>query len=1702
MRHVFTAALAALAALTCLPLRAAPPKAAAVIDPTRPVSYYQHVRPVFQAQCHGCHQPAKAKGGYIMTDHAALLKGGEEGVAVVPGKPDESHLLALITPKDGKAKMPKKADPLTSDQIALVRRWIQEGAVDDTPVTARQAHDAEHPPVYARAPVVTSLDFAPNTNLLAVAGFHEVLLHRADGSGLEARLIGLSERIQSVRFSPDGRKLAVAGGNPGRMGEVQVWDVATRRLELSVPRTFDTLYGASWSPDGTQIAYGGADNVLRAFSVSNGVETLFMGSSNDWVLDTVWSVKGTHVASAGRDMAAKLTEVATQRFVDNITSITPGALKGGLHALARHPARDELLVGGADGVPQIYRWFRETPRKIGDNANLVRKFPAMEGRIFAVDYAPDGSWIAAGSAYHGKGAVNLYAAAFDATLPGDIKGILSKETTGWNADERKKVEEWQTKDIALRHHVALPGGVMSLSVSPDGKFVAAGGEDGIIRLIDAGTGAVTREFPGVPVTPAAAETAAGEPARNPAPPLTGAEEKAPAVLNALRVEPAEIRIGKPNDTVQVLVTAELPDGTTADVTRLVKLEAQGVEMDITPRGQVRPRNDGKGTLRVSLGDKSATVPVELTGIRAPFRPDYVRDVMPVMSRLGCNAGACHGAKDGKNGFKLSLRGYDPPHDVIALTEELWGRRATVAAPDRSLMLLKSSGSVPHEGGGLTQPGERHYETLRAWLAHGAALDESTPRVTRIEVFPRDPVVQTIGQKQQFRVTATYADGAVRDVTADAFIETGNAEVLETDKHGLGTTVRRGEAPVLARFEGAYAATTVTVMGDRTGFTWQDPPAYNRIDELVAAKWKRMKIQPSEVCTDAEFIRRVTLDLTGLPPGPDDIRAFLADTTETRAKREALVDRLIGSEAFVEHWANKWADLLQVNGKFLGAEGAKLFRDWIRRQVADNIPYDRFVQGILTASGSNQDNPPAAYYKVLRTPEECVENTTHLFLATRFNCNKCHDHPFERWNMDHYYQTAAFFAQVTLSRDPASGDKNIGGTAVEGAKPLFEVVAEKGGGEVTHLRTGKPAAPTLPYPVSVPAREGASRREQLAAWMVSPENPLFASSYANRVWGYLTGTGIIEPIDDIRAGNPPSNPELLQHLTSEFTRNGFNVRHLMRIICTSRTYQLSVAANQWNADDHTNYSHAKARRLPAEVLYDALHAVTGSTSKIPGVPAGTRAAALADAQVKLPDGFLGNFGRPVRESACECERSNEVNLGPVMALVSGPTLGEAISDPNNAIARLVKEQNDDRRLIEELFLRVWGRSPTEPEAKAALQEMSVLGAEHKTLEAELAAKEAEQKPAIDKLEAERVERIAKAQAEHDAYKKESDARRAEAEKQREAALAAARKSADENRAASALRRTEWEQLADLSTEWTVLDAASLKAPDGITLEKQPDGSILAIQRKVAKGPYTIEVNTPLTGITGFKLEALPDPRLPHNGPGLNAGDGNFVLSEFEVAQAPQVVEKGKAGKVMLENALATFSQKDFPVTNAVNGKDGGGGGEGWAIHPELGRAQTAVFATKDAAGFEGGTKLTFTLKQNFSDGNWSLGKFRLSATTAARPLRVGVSAPLAAALRTPEDKRAPEQKTLVEEAFLTQDRAYQTLQVAVARANTPTPADPKLAELLARVEEAKKPITIDPVLAQLRRDTDLSRRQLENHRLTTAQDLTWALINSPAFLFNH
>ncbi|HZT31457.1 MAG TPA: DUF1549 domain-containing protein [Bryobacteraceae bacterium] len=663
---------------------------------------------------------------------------------------------------------------------------------------------------------------------------------------------------------------------------------------------------------------------------------------------------------------------------------------------------------------------------------------------------------------------------------------------------------------------------------------------------------------------------------------------------------------------------------------------------------------------------------------ATAKVTFVKDVEPILDKVGCTSGTCHGAAKGKNGFKLSLRGYDPEFDYRALVYDLAGRRFNRVDPARSLMLLKPSMTLPH-GGGLRLPvGSPYYNTVLEWISEGVEYgDPVSAQVAQLEVQPPEILMQKPGGKQQLRVTAHYADGSTRDVTRDAIYSSNTPTIADVNDSGLVSSLRKGEAAMLVRYEGKLAVINVTALTEQPGFTWTRVPEYNYIDQFIDAKLQRVKILPSELTTDAEFLRRASLDLIGLPPTVEELRAFLADKTETRLKRSRMIDKLMARPEFVDHWTVKWGDLLQVNRSRLGDKGMWAFREWIRESVASNKPYDRMVRELITARGSTFQNPPANFFRFTRDPKVEMETTTQLFLGVRMSCAQCHDHPFEKWTQNQYYQLSAFFAGVGIK---------------EGADSNEEIIYDKReGAEVKHPKDGHIVKAKFLFGGEKIQPHEQDLRDALADWLTSPDNELFGKSMANRLWSYFFGRGIIEPVDDIRASNPPSNPQLLDALTRDFVGHEFDIRHMIRTIANSRTYQLSFRTNSWNADDEINFSHASPRRLTAEELYDAISLATGTRPQVRGVPKNFLAEQFPDSNVEK-GGFLDLFGRPERQTSCECERRSDVSLVQALNMVNGATIADAVAGESGRVAKLMLSGATDRQIIEELYLAALSRPP--------------------------------------------------------------------------------------------------------------------------------------------------------------------------------------------------------------------------------------------------------------------------------------------------------------------------------------------------------------------------------------------------------------------------
>jgi Protein of unknown function (DUF1549)/Protein of unknown function (DUF1553) len=676
-------------------------------------------------------------------------------------------------------------------------------------------------------------------------------------------------------------------------------------------------------------------------------------------------------------------------------------------------------------------------------------------------------------------------------------------------------------------------------------------------------------------------------------------------------------------------------------------------------------------------------------LAAEDRVTFLRDVAPILNKVGCTSGTCHGAAKGKNGFKLSLRGYDPQFDYEALLYDLSGRRFNRADPGKSLMLAKPTQEVAHGGGLRFEKNSDYYKIIYNWIAQSVPFgDPAKDAVAELTVEPAEIIMQKPGENSVIKVVARFGDGAARDVTREASVESNLPDLASVDSKSTVKGERMGEATMLVRYQGKFATVPVTVLNPKPGFAWKGLPQYNYIDQKVDAKLQRLKIQPSPMADDAAFLRRVSLDLTGQLPPPETVRAFVSDPAPAREKRSKIVDKLIASPAYVDHWTVKWGDLLQSSRKYLGEKGAYEFHQWIHDSIASNKPYDRLVREMLTSRGSSYDDPAANYFRVTRDAKPTMEKTTQVFLGVRMVCAQCHDHPFERWTQNQYYQMAAFFSAVGLRAGYEVGEEIV-----------FD---QRSNYEMKHPKDSHVVQPEFMVAaghVSIP--DDQHRRDALADWLTSKENPFFARAITNRVWSYFFGRGIIDPVDDIRASNPPSNPALLDALTADVIAHNFDLRYLMRTIANSRAYQASFVTNEWNQEDRDNFSHAFPRRLTAEELMDAVSFSAGARPHFPEVPDDTNASQLVDPHIGK-EGFLDVFGRPLRESSCECERRSDFSLPQALNLVNGKTISDAVADPKGRVAKLVLSGKGDAAIVEELYLASLSRLPGSEESSRGVK----------------------------------------------------------------------------------------------------------------------------------------------------------------------------------------------------------------------------------------------------------------------------------------------------------------------------------------------------------------------------------------------------------------
>jgi hypothetical protein len=764
------------------------------------------------------------------------------------------------------------------------------------------------------------------------------------------------------------------------------------------------------------------------------------------------------------------------------------------------------------------------------------------------------------------------------------------------------------------------------------------------------------------------------------------QEPAPVALN---VYPPEVSLLSSRAQQTFVVQAGYADGITRDVTDRAKASLANPALAKLQKNVLTPAADGETQLVVEFAGKKATAPVKVKDAGKDRPISFKLDVMPIFMRAGCNQGGCHGAARGKDGFRLSLFGFDADGDHHRLTREMPGRRVNLALPQESLLVEKATGKVPHTGGERIKVGDRYYRDLIRWLEAGAPNDPATvPAPVSLEIYPRLAVLDGKGETQRVVVRAKYSDGSERDVTPLALFLSNNDNSATISPDGLVTAKERGEAFVMARFATFTVGAQVIVLPKGLKFAWPNVEERNYIDTLVHNKLRKLRIAPAPLCDDETFLRRAYLDVIGLLPTAEEYRKFTTSTDPK--KREKLIDELLGRKEFAELWVLKWAELLQIrSSNQVSYKSTLLYYNWLQERIARNVPVNEWVQELLGASGGTFKNPPTNYYQNETDILKVAENVAQVFMGMRIQCAQCHNHPFDRWTMDDYYGFAAFYSQI--GRKGTDDPREI-------------VVFNSKGGEVAH-----PVRKVVMKPKflggAVPDLKGEDRRVALARWLASPDNPYFATNLANRVWQHFFGVGIIEEADDVRISNPASNPELLAELGKRFTAYKYDFKKLVRDICTSRTYQLATATNETNAGDTRNFARAYLRRIKAETFLDCICQVTETKNKFPGLPVGARAVQIADGTVSTY--FLTTFGRATRETVCSCEVRLEPTLSQSLHLLNGDATTSRIAG-GNLIGRRLAEKKVPAEIIGELFVRCLSRKPT----KAELDKLTALVEEEK------------------------------------------------------------------------------------------------------------------------------------------------------------------------------------------------------------------------------------------------------------------------------------------------------------------------------------------------------------------------------------------------------
>jgi hypothetical protein len=751
-------------------------------------------------------------------------------------------------------------------------------------------------------------------------------------------------------------------------------------------------------------------------------------------------------------------------------------------------------------------------------------------------------------------------------------------------------------------------------------------------------------------------------------------------LVSIAAYPKSIDLKTMEDFNSVVLVATYSDDVTRDVTFESSMWLENSAIADFRDKILYPKQQGETKLLAEFEGKRIEVPVVVSDPTVPRPVSFKLDVMPVFMKAGCNTGSCHGSARGQDRFMLSLFGYDPEGDHYRITREQGTRRVNLAIPEESMLVEKAIGTVPHTGGKLFGKDSRHWKTLVDWLKDGAHKDpEDIAKPTKIELFPPSALLEGEGATQQMTVLAHYSDGTTRDVTPLTVFQSSNDVSAAVDEKGLVTAGSRGEAFMMARFNIFTVGIPMVVIPEDLKYQRPQLPANNYVDTHVHNKLHKLRMTPSEVCSDEVFVRRLYLDITGLLPTVEESAAFLADPSPD--KRSKLIDQLLEKKEFTELWVMKFAELLQIHtddNQGMSYKATLLYFNWLKDRIANNVPMDQIVKDLLTSKGGTFTNPATNYYQVERDNLKITENVAQVFMGMRLQCAQCHNHPFDRWTQDEYFSFASFFSQVGRKR---------------GADPRENIIYNRKTGEINHPVHKKPMTPKFLGDDTPEIPKGSDRREVLAQWLASPKNPFFARNLANLVWAHFFGQGIIEPVDDVRVSNPPSNPELLDELSAKFTEYNYDFKKLVRDVCNSRIYQLSTKTNASNETDTRNFARSQLRRLRAEVMLDVISQATETKNKFQGLPLGAKAIQIADGRVS--NYFLTTFGRAKRETVCSCEVVMEPSLSQALHLLNGDTTNNRIKQ-GKVVDSSIKAGKKPDQIVDELYLRCYSRKPSTAE----------------------------------------------------------------------------------------------------------------------------------------------------------------------------------------------------------------------------------------------------------------------------------------------------------------------------------------------------------------------------------------------------------------------